>query len=80
MCCDAKGIVRLADLTDHIRPHKGDQRLFWDAENWQPLCRSCHDNEKQSIERQYEGREHLVRAAWLACLREVRRRAEAPPA
>jgi hypothetical protein len=27
---------------DHVVPHRGDQRLFWDAaRNWQSLCRSC---------------------------------------
>lgn len=27
---------------DHIQPHKGDAALFWDPENWQALCASCH--------------------------------------
>ncbi len=27
---------------DHIRPHRGDERAFFDATNWQPLCHSCH--------------------------------------
>ncbi len=27
---------------DHIVPHKGDMELFWDTENWQPLCHKCH--------------------------------------
>lgn len=27
---------------DHIRPHKGDKKIFWDSTNWQPLCHSCH--------------------------------------
>ena len=30
-------------LVDHIVPHRGDQALFWDEQNWQPLCKSCHD-------------------------------------
>ena len=28
---------------DHIVPHRGDQRLFWDEANWQTLCTSCHN-------------------------------------
>ena len=35
-------IVR-ATVVDHIIPHKGDQKLFWDTRNWQPLCKPCHD-------------------------------------
>lgn len=27
---------------DHIVPHKGDKKIFWDVNNWQPLCHSCH--------------------------------------
>lgn len=32
-----------ATVVDHIIPHRGDQRLFWDRSNWQPLCKQCHD-------------------------------------
>ena len=28
---------------DHIIPHKGDRKLFWDKTNWQALCKPCHD-------------------------------------
>ena len=30
-------------LVDHIVPHRGDYRLFWDEDNWQALCGTCHD-------------------------------------
>lgn len=40
-----------AVLVDHIIPHKGDKRLFWDRSNWQPLCLVCHNSHKQRIER-----------------------------
>jgi len=40
--CDGQGRVKLAKVVDHIVPHKGDQKLFWDSGNWQPLCASCH--------------------------------------
>jgi 5-methylcytosine-specific restriction endonuclease McrA len=33
----------LATVVDHIRPHRGDQRLFWDRNNWQALCTRCHN-------------------------------------
>ena len=37
------GEVRPATVVDHIIPHRGDPQLFWDENNWQPLCKSCHD-------------------------------------
>lgn len=33
----------LATVVDHIRPHRGDERLFWDESNWQGVSKSCHD-------------------------------------
>ena len=32
----------MATDLDHIKSHKGDPSLFWDPENWQALCTSCH--------------------------------------
>lgn len=32
-----------ATVVDHIKPHRGDETLFWDRANWQPLCKPCHD-------------------------------------
>ena len=31
-----------ATAVDHIIPHRGDESLFWDSGNWQPLCFKCH--------------------------------------
>ena len=48
----ACGCGRTADMVDHIIPHKGDMRLFWNRANWQALASSpCHSSRKQSIER-----------------------------
>lgn len=33
----------VANVVDHIKPHRGDKVLFWDSANWQPLCKECHD-------------------------------------
>lgn len=33
----------LATVVDHIIPHKGDMKLFWDSSNHQALCESCHN-------------------------------------
>jgi 5-methylcytosine-specific restriction protein A len=40
--CKAEGKDVLGEETDHIRPHRGDQALFWDEANWQRLCRRHH--------------------------------------
>ncbi len=32
---------------DHIIPHRGNQALFWDVNNWQALCHSCHSRKTQ---------------------------------
>lgn len=32
----------LATDVDHIVPHKGDPNLFWNPNNWQSLCHTCH--------------------------------------
>lgn len=44
-----------AAVVDHIVPHRGDQRLFWDKGNWQPLCVNCHSSAKQREERKHHG-------------------------
>ena len=41
--CDAADQVVAATVVDHIKPHRGDKALFWDQDNWQPLCKPCHD-------------------------------------
>ena len=42
--CDSEGKVEVAKVVDHITPHKGDMQLFWDKDNWQALCKPCHDS------------------------------------
>ena len=41
--CMKEGKLTPATVVDHIVPHRGDPRLFWDEKNWQPLCKDCHD-------------------------------------
>lgn len=48
---EQRGQIVSATIVDHIVPHKGDQVLFWDSNNWQPLCKRCHDSVKQAEER-----------------------------
>ena len=41
--CLKSGVLTPATVVDHIVPHRGYHALFWDEQNWQPLCKSCHD-------------------------------------
>lgn len=41
--CEREGKITPATVVDHIKPHKGDQALFWDTSNHQSLCKRHHD-------------------------------------
>ncbi len=41
--CEKEGRYTKATVVDHITPHRGDPELFWDQNNWQPLCKHHHD-------------------------------------
>ncbi len=40
--CERKGKTSVATELDHITPHRGDKKLFWDKSNLQGLCNACH--------------------------------------
>jgi 5-methylcytosine-specific restriction endonuclease McrA len=42
---------KVASVVDHVKPHRGDQTLFWDKENHAALCRHCHNSYKQRLEK-----------------------------
>jgi 5-methylcytosine-specific restriction endonuclease McrA len=52
LCADhlKRGQYVPAEVVDHITPHRGDMKLFWDRKNWQSLCKRCHDAAKQAEE------------------------------
>lgn len=50
MCLESE-IVTPATVADHVRPHRGDESLFFDAGNLQSLCKRHHDRDKALIER-----------------------------
>lgn len=41
--CKNNGRFVEATVVDHIVLHRGNQKLFWDKNNWQALCKPCHD-------------------------------------
>jgi 5-methylcytosine-specific restriction protein A len=47
-------VRRQATVVDHVVPHRGSQRLFWDPRNWQPSCDWHHNSIKPELERQFE--------------------------
>ncbi|MDC8446445.1 MAG: HNH endonuclease [Nitrosomonas sp.] len=48
---EKRGQIVAATVVDHIIPHRGDMSLFWDSDNWQSLCKQCHDSIKQQQEK-----------------------------
>ena len=50
MQCELIGKLTPAAVVDHIVPHRGDMGLFWSRENWQALCKQCHDSYKKRVE------------------------------
>lgn len=41
--CHKKGFLEPSTVLEHKIPHCGDESLFWDSDNWQGLCESCHN-------------------------------------
>ena len=41
--CTSSGQPLPADVVDHIIPHRGDPKLFWDTKNWQAMNHVCHN-------------------------------------
>lgn len=40
--CSQKGLVVQGKDVDHIIPHRGEAKLFYDMTNLQTLCKECH--------------------------------------
>lgn len=63
--CQALGLVVVAELVDHVVPHKGDMTVFWDRGRWQPTCRWHHDVVKQRLELLYIKKSIGIKSLWL---------------
>lgn len=46
--CLRQGKLSPATVVDHVIPHRGNMQLFWDENNWQALCKRCHDQKTGS--------------------------------
>lgn len=52
--CREQGKFVKATVVDHIIPHRGEEKLFWDEANWQALCKRCHDKKTMTEDRYQE--------------------------
>lgn len=52
--CMAQGRYTMATVVDHIIPHRGDSKLMWDENNYQALCKSCHDRKTMTEDRNFK--------------------------
>ena len=43
VACRARDRLEPATVVDHVVPHRGDPRVFWDEGNWAATCKRCHD-------------------------------------
>ncbi len=59
--CEKEGRTTAARVVDHVVPHRGDRKLFWDKENWQSLCTPCHD--RKTAEETFRGGARPAEAA-----------------
>ena len=48
--CARQGVDTEATVVDHVVEHKGNYDLFWNQDNWQSLCASCHSGIKRMQE------------------------------
>lgn len=48
--CLKSGKETPSTVADHIEPHKNDLKLFYDRENLQGVCASCHSGIKRVSE------------------------------
>jgi len=44
--CRKDGKITVAEVCDHVVPHRGNPKIFWGGP-FQSLCKRCHDNFKQ---------------------------------
>jgi 5-methylcytosine-specific restriction enzyme A len=76
--CAGNGILRPAEVVDHVQAHCGNMTLFWDVNNWQSLCFTVvtrRNNARkplsgQSAIRKYDGVKEMTEAELKTVLRQ----------
>jgi 5-methylcytosine-specific restriction protein A len=51
--CEAEGRIVEATVVDHVIPHRGDQTLFWDRQNWRAICSPHHNSDAQKKDNEF---------------------------
>ena len=49
LCCICN---RAAAVVDHVCPVRMDPSLFYEPQNWQPMCHPCHNRKSATIDKQ----------------------------
>jgi 5-methylcytosine-specific restriction endonuclease McrA len=62
--CSDRGQIVIATVAHHIKAHKGDMELFFDANNLASSCADCHDIDEQRIERGGKARQDIGADGW----------------
>lgn len=47
--CEKRGILRIANVCNHVERHEGDPIKFWNGP-FNSMCEPCHDSDQQRIE------------------------------
>ncbi len=64
--CYAAHRLTPAKVVDHILPHRGDMVIFWNPNNWQPMCKPCHDWKTAVLDKRIKSMEDGLRwCDWL---------------
>jgi 5-methylcytosine-specific restriction protein A len=54
-CQEGKIRLLASQVVDHITPHRGDMKLFWDPKNWQAMNKQCHDRKTATEDGGFRG-------------------------
>ncbi|EQA96840.1 hypothetical protein V475_20370 [Sphingobium baderi LL03] len=63
LCAMCHPRVTSATVCDHKEPHRGDEVKFWTGP-FQSLCASCHNSDKQRIEKGGKPRPRIGPDGW----------------
>lgn len=63
LCAMCKPKTVVASVCDHIEPHGGDEHKFWNGP-FQSLCSTCHNSDKQRIEKGGKPRPRIGLNGW----------------
>lgn len=63
LCSMCRPRITPATVCDHVKPHKGNEALFWSGP-FQSLCATCHNSDKQRIEKGSRPKVRIATNGW----------------